>query len=122
MLKKVKVRMLKEDHDKINDTETRKIEVKEELRHVPVRVMYIIAKGVEFDGFLRLPNRLSVPELKQILEEEQFIREGISYRVRVQRKDLNMNSEDEEEIRLKEFSKILVVEEVKLSFLDSELK
>ena len=58
------MKMLREDHDKINDTERRKREVKEELRHVPVRVKCIRAKGIQFDGFLRMPNRLKIVEFK----------------------------------------------------------
>ena len=43
--------------------------------------------------------------------------------MKINRKQLETKSEDQEEImQLKEFSKVLIVEEVKLSFLDSEVK
>ena len=69
---------------------------------------------------MKMPNRLKIVELKVILGEEEFIKEGVSYKVKINRKQLNIKSEDKEEVELKEFSKVLIVEEVKLSFLDSE--
>lgn len=49
MIKRLKLKLQREDHDKINDVETRKAEIREELQHVPVRVQHMRAKGIEYD-------------------------------------------------------------------------
>lgn len=49
MIKRLKLKVLREDHDKINTVETRRAEMREELKHVPVRVQHMSAKGIEYD-------------------------------------------------------------------------